>query len=317
LITVPQSVQANNSDTFKVGIPVQVAQGGHDAPTGEASGHAAEAGHAEATHASVGHGGGHAGPVRHDKLGEHVAEWYSVMGFLIALGIIVFARMRMGKLDVRRPSRGQLLIEQSVASITHFAKASIGPGGERFAPFVGVVFAFVLFSNLCGVLPMYWLPTGEGMAPAWSFTPAPTANISVTFALGFIVFILFNVEGIRANGVIGHLKHFAGPMPALAPLIFPIELIGALVRPVSLAMRLFGNVFGEETVIAVLISMAAVLTSGIVPFQVPMLAFGVFGSVVQAGVFAILTCSYIALSIGDHGDHSHEAHGEHSAAHAH
>jgi len=313
---VPQSVQANNSET-KVGMPVQVAQGGHDAPSGGASGHAAGAGHAEATHASVGHGGGHAGPVRHDKLGEHVAEWYSVMGFLIALAIIVFARMRMGKLDVRRPSRGQLLIEQSVASITHFSKASIGPGGERFAPFIGVVFAFVLFSNLCGVLPMYWLPTGEGMSPAWSFTPAPTANISVTFALGFIVFILFNVEGIRANGVMGHLKHFAGPMPALAPLIFPIELIGALVRPVSLAMRLFGNVFGEETVIAVLISMAAVLTSGIVPFQVPMLAFGVFGSVVQAGVFAILTCSYIALSIGDHGDHSHEAHGEHSAAHAH
>ena len=250
-------------------MPVQVAQGGHDAPAGETSGHAAEAGHAEGTHASVGHGGGHAGPVRHDKLGEHVAEWYSVMGFLIALAIIVFARVRMGKLDVRRPSKGQLLIEQAVASITHFSKASIGPGGERFAPFVGVVFAFVLFSNLCGVLPMYWLPTGEGMAPA------------------------------------------------LAPLIFPIELIGALVRPLSLAMRLFGNVFGEETVIAVLISMAAVLTSGIVPFQAPMLAFGVFGSIVQAGVFAILTCSYIALSIGDHGDHGHEGHGEHGAAHAH
>lgn len=315
---MPQSVQANNSDTFKVGMPVQVAQGGHEAPAGEASGHgAAEAGHAEGTHASVGHGGGHAGPVRHDKLGEHVAEWYSVMGFLIALTLIVFARVRMGKLDVRRPSKGQLLIEQAVASITHFSKASIGHGGERFAPFVGVVFAFVLLSNLCGVLPMYWLPTGEGMAPAWSFTPAPTANISVTFALGLIVFVMFNYEGIKANGVIGHLKHFAGPMPALAPLIFPIELIGALVRPLSLAMRLFGNVFGEETVIAVLISMAAVLTSGIVPFQAPMLAFGVFGSIVQAGVFAILTCSYIALSIGDHGDHGHEGHGEHGAAHAH
>lgn len=299
-------------------MPVQVAQGGHEAPAGEASGHeGAGAGHAEGTHAAVGHGGGHAGPVRHDKLGEHVAEWYSVMGFLIALTLIIFARVRMGKLDVRRPSRGQLLIEQAVASITHFSKASIGHGGERFAPFVGVVFAFVLLSNLCGVLPMYWLPTGEGMAPAWSFTPAPTANISVTFALGLIVFVMFNYEGIKANGVIGHLKHFAGPMPALAPLIFPIELIGALVRPLSLAMRLFGNVFGEETVIAVLISMAAVLTSGIVPFQAPMLAFGVFGSIVQAGVFAILTCSYIALSIGDHGDHGHEGHGEHGAAHAH
>ena len=298
-------------------MPVQVAQGGHDAPAGETSGHAAEAGHTEGPPASVGHGGGHAGPVRHDKLGEHVAEWYSVMGFIIALAIIVFARVRMGKLDVRRPSKGQLLIEQAVASITHFCKASIGHGGERFAPFVGVVFSFVLLSNLCGVLPMYWVPTGAGMTPAWSFTPAPTANISVTFALGLIVFVLFNAEGIRANGLVGHLKHFAGPMPALAPLIFPIELIGALVRPLSLAMRLFGNVFGEETVIAVLISMAAVLTSGIVPFQAPMLAFGVFGSIVQAGVFAILTCSYIALSIGDHGDHGRAEHGEHGAAHAH
>ena len=314
---MPQSVQANNAEIFKVGMPVLVAQGGHDTPAGEASGHAAEAGHAEGTHATVGHGGGHAGPVRHDKLGEHVAEWYSVMGFIIALAIIVFARVRMGKLDVRRPSKGQLLIEQAVASITHFCKASIGHGGERFAPFVGVVFSFVLLSNLCGVLPMYWVPTGAGMTPAWSFTPAPTANISVTFALGLIVFVLFNAEGIRANGLVGHLKHFAGPMPALAPLIFPIELIGALVRLLSLAMRLFGNVFGEETVIAVLISMAAMLTSGLVPFQVPMLAFGVFGSIVQAGVFAILTCSYIALSIGDHGDHGRAEHGEHGAAHAH
>ena len=263
---MPQSVQANNSETYKVGMPVQVAQGGHDAPAGETPGHTAtEAGHAEGTHASVGHGGGHAGPVRHDKLGEHVAEWYSVMGFLIALTMIGFARVRMGKLDVRRPSRGQLLIEQAVASITHFTKTSIGPGGERFAPFVGVVFAFVLLSNLCGVLPMYWLPTGEGLAPAWSFTPAPTANISVTFALGFIVFVMFNYEGIKANGVVGHLKHFAGPMPALAPLIFPIEFIGALVRPLSLAMRLFGNVFGEETVIAVLMVGMGFMTYYLVP----------------------------------------------------
>ena len=144
--------------------------------------------------------------------------------------------------------------------------------------------------------------------------PAPTANISITFALGFIVFIVFNREGIRANGIGGHIKHFMGPMPALAPLMFPLELLGALIRPISLAMRLFGNIFGEETVIAVLISMAAIMTMGLVPFQVPMLAFGVFGSIVQAGVFAILTCSYISLAIGEHG------HGEHdgqSAASAH
>lgn len=292
------------------GRPIFVAQAGegegHAAPSAEGEAHAGAEGHAAAGH--------HAEP-----LGEHYAPWYSAVGFGIALAILIFAKSRMGKLTARNPSKGQLLIEQAVASITHFSKSSIGPGGERFAPFVGTVFAFVLFSNLCGVLPMYWWSSKHNPGgPAWSFTPAPTANISMTFALGFIVFVLFNWEGIKANGVGGHLKHFMGPIPALAILIFPIEVIGALVRPVSLAMRLFGNVFGEETVIAVLITMAATATMGLIPFQVPMLAFGVFGSIVQAGVFAILTCSYIALSIGDH-DHGHgeEGHDGHGAAHAH
>jgi F-type H+-transporting ATPase subunit a len=106
-------------------------------------------------------------------------------------------------------------------------------------------------------------------------------------------------------------------------LIFPIELIGLLVRPLSLSMRLFGNIFGEETVTAVLIALSMTVATAIgvpwlpIPLQLPMLMFGVFGSIVQAGVFTILTCSYIALSIGDHSDehgHGHE-HGE--AAHGH
>jgi F-type H+-transporting ATPase subunit a len=318
---LPQAVSNSTGDGVGARFgesPVMVAQA-----TEQVGGepHASSDTHAGNTHASAGHGGGHhAAP-----LGEHFADWYSGVGLFVGLAVLVFAKSRMGRLTARNPSKGQLLIEQAVASITHFSQAMIGHGGERFAPFIGTVFAFVLCSNLCGVLPMYWWPfkhdpsnPAEVPMAAWSFTPAPTANISMTFALGFIVFVLFNAEGIRANGLGGHLKHFAGPMPALAPLIFPIELIGALVRPVSLAMRLFGNVFGEETVIAVLIMMAASLTMGIIPFQAPMLAFGVFGSVVQAGVFAILTCSYIALSIGDHGhDHADHGHEEHGAAHAH
>lgn len=312
--------QVDSNSTIQVkplgvenGRPIFVAQAGgeHAAPEHgaavEGEGHAA-AGAAHAAHV--------------EPLGEHYAPWYSGVGFAVALFILVFCKVKMGTLTRRSPSRGQLLIEQAVASITHFTKSAIGPGGEAFAPFIGTVFAFVLCSNLCGVIPMYWWSSKHNPSgPAWSFTPAPTANISMTFALGFIVFILFNMQGIKANGLGGHLKHFAGPMPALAPLIFPIELIGALVRPVSLAMRLFGNVFGEETVIAVLITMAATLTMGVIPFQTPMLAFGVFGSIVQAGVFAILSCSYIALSIGDHGhDHDHDhghGHEEHGAAHAH
>jgi F-type H+-transporting ATPase subunit a len=271
--------------------------------------------------AAAGHGGGHGeGHAVANPLKAHAAEYYSIVGFLVALGILLFVASRVKDISVRRPRRGQLLMEQAVASMRHFCRGSIGPGGEKFAPLIGTIFAYVLFSNLCGVLPFYIKPPHEPGGEPHSFTPAPTANLSMTLALGFIVFLIFNVVGIKANGVGKYLAHFAGPIPALAILMFPIEIVGVLVRPISLAMRLFGNVFGEETIIAVLIGMAA--ATFVVPLQAPMLAFGVFGSVVQAGVFAILSCSYIALAIGDHGHdheegHGHEAHGEHSAAHAH
>ena len=245
-------------------------------------------------------------------LSEHTALYYSGVGFLVAIGILLFIAYQVRAISVRTPSRGQLLMEQGVASMRHFCRGAIGPGGEKYAPFIGTIFAFVLFANLCGVLPFYVSGSHEAGGMPKSLTPAPTANLSMTLALGFIVFAVFNYIGIKANGIGKYLAHFAGPIPALAPLMFPIEIVGVLVRPISLAMRLFGNVFGEETVIAVLVGMSA--TAFLIPLHAPMLAFGVFGSVVQAGVFAILTCSYIALAVGDHGD---ETHGEepHGAAH--
>jgi F-type H+-transporting ATPase subunit a len=268
------------------------------------------------TEGGEGHGAEH---VATSPLKAHPAEYYSIIGFLVGLGIILFIGAKAKTISARRPVRGQLLMEQGVASMRHFCRSAIGEGGEKYAPLIGTIFAFVLCANLCGVLPFYIKPPHEPGGEPHSFTPAPTANLSMTLALGFIVFIVFNVVGIKANGIKNYLAHFAGPIPALAILMFPIEIVGVLVRPISLAMRLFGNVFGEETVIAVLIGMAA--GTFIIPLQAPMLAFGVFGSVVQAGVFAILSCSYIALAIGDHGhdDHSHDhiAHGEPGAAHAH
>jgi F-type H+-transporting ATPase subunit a len=265
--------------------------------------------------ATEGHGAEH---VATSPLKAHAAEYYSIIGFLVGLAIILFIGAKAKTISARKPVRGQLLMEQAVASMRHFCRGAIGEGGEKYAPLIGTIFAFVLCANLCGVLPFYIKPPHEPGGEPHSFTPAPTANLSMTLALGFIVFIVFNVVGIKANGIKNYLAHFAGPIPALAILMFPIEIVGVLVRPISLAMRLFGNVFGEETVIAVLIGMAA--GTFIIPLQAPMLAFGVFGSVVQAGVFAILSCSYIALAIGDHGhdeSHGHDAHGEPGAAHAH
>jgi F-type H+-transporting ATPase subunit a len=266
--------------------------------------------------------GEHAG-VKHEPvspLAEYSPYWYSGMGFLIALLVIVLGKVWIGsQLTKRKPSQGQLLAEQAVASMNHFCEAAIGHGGKKFAPFVGTIFAFILCSNLCGVIPLYWRRTHEG--GVMSFTPAPTANLSMTLALGIIVFALFNYVGIKENGFKKYMAHFAGPIPLMAPFMFLIEIVGVLVRPISLAMRLFGNVFGEEMVIAILIGLSASILPAFLPLplHLPMLLFGVFGSIVQAGVFAILTCSYIALAIGDHGDDhgDHGNHGHSGTAHDH
>jgi F-type H+-transporting ATPase subunit a len=259
----------------------------------------------------------HAG-VEHEEaenpVKEYPAGYFSFTGLLAGIILIAICIFATRNLTKKTPSKKQALIEQAVASINHFCRNAIGPGGEKYAPLAGTLFAFILVSNLMGVLPFVVNPRGHGVA---SLTPAPTSNLSVTFALAIIVFIYSVYVGIRTNGL-GFFKHMAGPIPWLAWLIFPIELIGLLVRPLSLSMRLFGNIFGEETVTAVLIALSMSVAAAIgvpwlpIPLQIPMLMFGVFGSIVQAGVFTILTCSYIALSIGDHGDehgHGHE-HGE-------
>ena len=259
--------------------------------------------------------GEHTGSATHESveqvspLAEYSPYWYSGMGFLIGILVLVLSRVWLGQqLTKRRPVKGQLLLEQAIASMNHFCEASIGHGGKKYAPFVGTLFAFILCANLCGVIPLYWRRTHEG--GVMSFSPAPTANLSMTIALGLIVFVVFNAVGIKANGFGKYMAHFAGPIKAMAPFMFLIEIVGVFVRPISLGMRLFGNVFGEEMVIAILIGLSASILPAFlpIPLHLPMLLFGVFGSIVQAGVFAILTCSYIALAIGDH-EHHHDDHG--------
>lgn len=260
------------------------------------------------THAAVEHGagGGHEeGP--ENPLAEHSPWYYSGVGLFVALIIVGFVLIcRAGGLHTRLRSKGQALLEQGVESMNHFCRNAIGPGGEKFTPLIATVFTFVLVSNLMGVLPTVFGRSHEGVL---HLIPAPTSNLSMTIALALVVFIVVQAVGIRENGIGGHLKHFAGPIPALSPLMFPLEIIGALAKPLSLSIRLFGNVFGEETVIAVLVGLAVVALPKFpfIPFQFPMLAFGVFGSIVQAGVFTILACAYISLSLGDHDDHGHGA----------
>lgn len=143
-----------------------------------------------------------------------------------------------------------------------------------FFPLIGSLFVFIFASNLTGLIP--------------GFTP-PTDNINCTMALGVFVFFYYNFAGLRANGI-GYLKHFLGPILPLAPLMLVIELASHLFRPLSLALRLRGNIMGDHVVLHIF--------SGLVPYIVPVIFYGlgVFVAFIQAFVFCLMTMVYISLS---------------------
>jgi F-type H+-transporting ATPase subunit a len=157
---------------------------------------------------------------------------------------------------------------------------TMGPRGKEFILIVGTLAIFILFNNVSGLIP--------------GFLPA-TDNVNTTFACSLIVFFLTHYYGFKEHGF-KYLKQFVGPMWALAPLMIPIEIIGHLARPLSLGLRLFGNMTGDHLVTAIFFSLVPVL----IPV-VPML-LGLFVAFVQAFVFMLLSMAYFSGAI------SHEEH---------
>ena len=220
-----------------------------------------------------------------------------VMAIIIA---VVFAMITRNM--QRIPGRGQALIEIIVESLENFVVSLIGPEhGKKYVPLIGTVFIYIFILNVAGLIP------------GWM---SPTSNINVTSGLAIPMFLYVQWEGIRANGLWGYTKHFMGVAPGdpswmwfMAPMNFAIHLIGELARPLSLTIRLFGNLFGEDVVIAILLGLGIIFTKW-VPFQLPMYFLAVFTGFVQAMVFSILSCVYIASFVvhDDHGQ-GHEDHG--------
>jgi F-type H+-transporting ATPase subunit a len=144
---------------------------------------------------------------------------------------------------------------------------------------------------------------------------APTSNINTTLGCALTVAIYYHIEGIKAQGIVAYAKHFAAPPGApvfIAPIMLPIEIISHISRVLSLTLRLFGNIFGEELVILILFS--------IIPFLVPlpMMFLGIITALLQAFIFALLTTIYLAGAVAEgHGHEEHGEHGEHGHAHDH
>ena len=215
-----------------------------------------------------------------------------VYGALVAILMVItmaFARLSLSR-ELKKEGAGIVppatltyrnLFEILAEGLYGLCENVMGPHEAKgYYPFIGTLFCYIFFSNLLGSIPGF---------------ESPTMNLNTTLAIGAFVFLYYNFHGMRANGVVNHIKHLFGPTLSwslfwLAPLMFVIEVVSHLVRPVSLGLRLRGNIMGDHMVHGVF--------EHLVPLVVPVifLGLGVFVAFVQAFVFSLLTMVYISLS---------------------
>jgi F-type H+-transporting ATPase subunit a len=218
-------------------------------------------------------------------LGIHVADHLVFIG-LITLFILFIGLAIRSSLSVENPGRLQIVIEEIVTFLVGVLESNMGPKGRKFLPLLGTIFIFILLGNLMGQIP------GLG---------SPTSNINVPFALAITLWLYYHWQGIKANGPLNYIKHFAimpGVPIILAPMIFVIEIISHMSRVMSLTLRLFGNIFGEHLVVLIIAS--------IIPFlaPLPIQFLGLIVGPLQAFIFLTLGAIYLtaATHVDDHGD---------------
>jgi F-type H+-transporting ATPase subunit a len=237
---------------------------------------------------------------------DHVTYTWLAMIVLVALTLA-------GSRSLQMVPRGtQNFLESVLEQFTALLDDVVGPEGRRYLPLIATLGLFILVSNLMGLIPGFIAPTG---------------NLNTTAACALIVFLTYHAIGIRKQGLLGYLRHFCGPVLWLAPLMFPIELVSHLARPLSLSLRLFGNMFGGHTLLSIVFLLTGLdgLFGWALTGQVLGLLFGTLGGVLlvafttgfllplkilvaflQAFIFCMLSMLYIAGAVEEaehHGGH--------------
>jgi F-type H+-transporting ATPase subunit a len=244
---------------------------------------------------------------------DHVLYTWFVMAILI--GVSFMASRRVALVPRGTQNFMEVVLEQFVQMIDDV----IGPSGRAYLPLIGTLGLFILVSNLMGLIP--------GLV-------SPTGNLMTNAACALVVFFAYHYIGIKKQGLGHYLKHFMGPVPALAPLMIPIEVISHLARPLSLTLRLFGNMTGGHILLAIIFflmgldgligwalsgSMAGAIVGGIgglvmIVFTVGFLyPLKILVSFLQAFIFVMLTMLYIASAVegAEHDEHHADPHAAH------
>ncbi len=207
------------------------------------------------------------------------ADFVTLQLAVVAVIVVVFALLRP-RLSADRPGKFQHLFEVVYTFLCGESRDQVGHDGPKYLGYFGTIFFFILFANLIGTIPTFESPT---MFP------------SVPLGCALATFGYYNLVGLQSQGAWKYLKHFAGPMPLLAPLMIPIEIISHMARPLSLTIRLFANMYAGEQVLLVFLSLTY--------FLVPALFMGlhVFVAFLQAYIFTLLTMMYVAGAVAhDH-----------------
>lgn len=206
----------------------------------------------------------------------HVVTAIAVTILLVVMGVLARIQLGAGEAAVEPARKFSIrgFFEMVTEAFYGLADQIIGHDGPKYVPLAASIFTFVLINNLIGLLP--------GMTPA-------TDNLNTSFAIGIFAFVYYNYIGLKYEGM-NYLKHFLGPVWWLAWLILPIELISHGFRPLTLGLRLAGNITADHTVLSVFHQLAPI---GV---PVPFYAMGLIVSVLQAFVFALLTLVYVMLA---------------------
>jgi len=207
----------------------------------------------------------------HEPIPPHV-----LMAVLASIAVIIVFGIFSGKPELL-PDKRQSVFEQVFLFFDGLNKEIIGKEGRRFIPIVGTLGLFILTMNYFGLFP--------GLA-------SPTTNINVTAGMAIFVYFYYNIQGIKKFGL-RYIKQFTGEYIALAPIMFPIEFVSHLSRPLSLSVRLFGNITAEETLILVLVGLFAPL------LPVPIMALALITGGLQAYIFAMLTSVYLSGAVSE------------------
>jgi len=226
--------------------------------------------------------------------------WFDAICFsILASGILITGAFLATRNWSRVPRGLQNVFEWAVQLLRGLVHGFIpGPQGDKYVPYLGTVFLAIFSMNMIGLLP-----GGR----------SPTMTLSTTAALAITTFIMVQSYAIRATGVVAYAKHFMGDVLWLAPLMVVVEVVGECARPLSLSLRLYGNIFGEDNVIERLMELGL---GAYIPVQFPMLLFAIFTSFLQAFIFTTLSTIYIASKVVHEGGHGHEEEHGHAEPHA-